>query len=98
MICVCLALFGVIVMLSIVVPQPTTDNAQLISESVAPGTQEAAGVSFTEVVTMKNTGTSTWTGGARAEERSGGGEAQFGERTFYERMDQSSVSPGALGT
>ena len=45
-------------------PNSLVDNAQLISESVPVGTQETAGTAFTEVVTMKNTGTTTWSAGA----------------------------------
>src|SRR2546427_805843 len=75
-----------------------SDNAQFISESVPPNTQESAGASFTEVVTMKNTGTSTWSGGVYGYTLNRSGSAQFGESTFYVVLDQSSVSPGALGT
>ena len=40
------------------------DNAQVVSESVPVGTHEVAGTVFTEVVTMKNTGTTVWSPGA----------------------------------
>ena len=73
-------------------------GAQLISESVPVGTHEAAGVAFAEVVTMKNTGTTIWTGGANGYTLNRSGTAQFGESSFYATLNQSSVSPGNTGT
>src|SRR5207248_753276 len=84
--------FGPTVTVSIVVPQPTlVDNAQLSSESVPPNTQEPANASFTEVVAMLNTTTTTWIAGPNADTLNRSGTAQFGESTFYTTLDQASV-------
>ena len=40
------------------------DNAQLIGQSVQLGTTETAGVTFPDVLTMTNSGTTTWSPGA----------------------------------
>ena len=75
-----------------------TDGGELISESVPVGTQVAAGAAFTELVTMKNTGTTTWIGDANGYTLNRSGVAQFGEGNFYVVLDQASVSPGSTGT
>ena len=62
------------------------------------GATEAAGTAFTEVVTMKNTGTTTWSGVRDRYTLNRSGTAQFGESSFYATLDQSSVGPGSNGT
>ena len=47
---------------------------------------------------MKNTGTTTWSGGATGYTLNRSGTAQFGESSFYATLDQSSVGPGSNGT
>ena len=75
-------------------------GAQLMAESVLPGTQEASGAAFAEVVTMKNTGTTAWSGGANGFTLNRRTAAQFGESTsyFYATLDQTSVASGGTGT
>ena len=93
--------FGDTVTVQIVVPTPQlVPNAQYISETVPPGTQEAAGTAFTEVVTMKNTGTTTWTNGINGYTLNLMSTPQFGESgsPIYATLNQTSVTPGNTGT
>ncbi len=83
----------------IVVPQTTTtSNSQLVSQSVPVGSQESAGASFTDTVTMQNSGTTTWTNGVNGFTFNRSGTAEFGESSFYTTLNQSSVSAGSDGT
>ncbi len=93
------AAFGATVTVQIVVPQTTTtSNSQLVSESVPVATQESAGASFTDTVTMQNTGTTTWTNGVNGFTFNRSGAAEFGESSFYTTLNQGSVSAGSDGT
>ena len=88
------------VTVQIVVPTPVLPNAQYISETVPPGTSEPVNTSFTETVTMKNTGNTTWITGINGYTLNLLTTAQFGETgsPIYAQLNQSSVAPGSNGT
>ena len=93
-------LFGQTASLTLTVPTPVLPNAQYISETVPPGTSEPVNTSFTETVTMKNTGNTTWITGINGYTLNLLTTAQFGETgsPIYAQLNQSSVAPGSNGT
>ena len=63
----------------IVVPQPTkSPNSHYVSESLPAGSQEPANTAFQEVVTMENTGNTTWINGPNGYTLNLTSTAQFG--------------------
>ena len=76
------------------------DNAAFVSESPASGTSVAVNTSFTETVTMQNTGTTTWTAGANyyTLNRNPVGTDPFQQGSVYYATLSSSVAPGGAGT
>ena len=93
--------FGDTVTVQIVVPQPTkSPNSHYVSESLPAGSQEPANTAFQEVVTMENTGNTTWINGPNGYTLNLTSTAQFGETgsPVYAQLNQSSVGPLSNGT
>ncbi len=76
-----------------------SDGAQFVSESPASGTSVATSTAFTETVTMKNTGTTTWSSGVNGYtlNRNPQGTDPFQQGSVYYATLSSSVSPGNSG-
>ena len=73
------------------------DGARFVSKTIADGTQEQATAAFTQIWTMRNSGTSTWTTGLQGYTLNFESGSQMGAAQTYVTL-ANPVAPGGTAT